>query len=132
MIPQNNALSELRLEEQPSLTYQMDRGRERIVTMCDNLDAVQQAIYKILNTERYNCPLYSWNYGIELQDLIGRPTNYCSLELERRITEALIQDDRIERVSDFQFEYPQKGIILVSFTVSTTKGILTMQKEVSI
>ena len=36
----------------------------------DETEAVRQAAIKILNTERYENEIYSWNYGIELKDLI--------------------------------------------------------------
>ena len=61
-------------EKWPSKTYVMNIDGERITgTMTDDIEAVKQAIYKILNTERYQYPIYSWNYGVELADLFGKP-----------------------------------------------------------
>ena len=56
---------------------------------------MKQAIYKILNTERYQYVMYSWNYGIETLDLYGEPVSWGCPELESRIREALMTDDRI-------------------------------------
>ena len=133
MIPkQKNVLESVTLLKRPSLTYQMDWENNKIVSTCDDLTAMRQAVYKILNTQRYGCPIYSWNYGIELQDLIGMPVNYCMSEIERRITEALLQDDRIQRVYDFTFELAKKNLVYAEFCVETAKGILTARKEVMI
>ena len=55
MIPSmNNILSEgLEMGFQPSRTYQMYVEGDVISGTCNKLDAMHQAIYKILSTERY-------------------------------------------------------------------------------
>lgn len=112
--------------EQPSHTYKMvlptrDGDSTMFRGKTDELEAVQQAVYKILNTERYTYPIYSWNYGIELVDLFGQPIPWVYPELERRITEALVWDDRINSVTDFEFENV-KNEVHASFTVNTVFG----------
>lgn len=112
--------------EQPSYTYKMSLPtREDEPTTfrgkTDEIDAVKQAVYKILNTERYTYPIYSWNYGIELVDLFGQPIPWVYPELERRITEALVWDDRINSVTDFEFENV-KNEVRANFTVNTIFG----------
>lgn len=134
MIPQANIeddiLEDLEQREEPSLTYQLDMESYRITSYCDGIEAIKQAIYKILNTERYEYPIYSWDYGIELEELLGEPTSYVIPELERRITEALMQDERILEVSDFEFDMPKKNIITVTFLVETDLGTIQIEKEV--
>ena len=90
MIPSaNNILSTtLRIEKQPSKNYKLNVDYNNIRGVCDNLEAMKQVIYKILNTERYEHIIYSWNYGIELLDLFGEPISYVLPELKRRITTA--------------------------------------------
>lgn len=129
MIPQDNdsTLFDIELLNQPSKTYKL--SSENIIGFCDNLDAIKQTIYCILNTERYQYSIYSWNYGIELKDLIGASYAYVVPELERRITEALTQDDRINNVFDFNFD-KKKNVLIVSFTVETEFGNLKTTKEV--
>lgn len=107
----------------PSKTYRMHADIERISGMTDDEQALEQAIYKIIHTQRYAFPIYSQDYGIEIEDLFGKPTSYVEVELERRITEALEWDDRIERVDSFSFSYPKdKKSIYVSFTAHTVFG----------
>lgn len=97
----------------------------------DKREALRQAVYLILNVERYAYPIYSRNYGSELVDLIGQPMDYAMSEMKRRITDALMQDDRITGVDDWTFETGRKSV-LVRFTVYTIYGELEATKEVEI
>ena len=132
MIPIDNSLpDELDLIRQPNKTYKMNINEEVIISHTDDLKAIEQAIYKILNTERYQYVIYSWNYGIELADLFGQPLPYVYPELKRRITEALLADDRIKNVSDFKFGH-KKGEVSCNFIVSTIAGVIHVEKVVKI
>ena len=119
------------LEEQPTYTYKMNLDTGSIRGYTDGLDAMKQAIFKILQTERYQYIMYSWNYGIETLDLYGEPISYVCPELERRITEALLWDERIESVDNFEFDLPQKGVIHVSFTAHTIFGDAQAERTVN-
>ena len=70
---ENIDLINFTMEEQPSYTHKLDIDRSRVSGMTDNQDALIQAVYLILNVERYVYPIYSHNYGVELADLIGQP-----------------------------------------------------------
>lgn len=120
-------------EKWPSKTYVMDIDGERIVgTMTDEIEAVKQAIYKILNTERYRYPIYSWNYGVELADLFGKLIAYVLPEIPRRIKEALVADDRIIDVTAFELSHDKRGNILAKFKVITIFGNFDAGKAVKI
>ena len=116
---------------QPSLTHKLDIDQDRVRGMTDERDAVLQAVYLILNVERYAYPIYSRNYGSELSDLIGKPKDYAMSEIKRRITEALMQDDRITSLSDWEFETGRKSV-RVSFVVHTIFGDVEAAKEVDV
>ena len=133
MIPSDNKIlnEELTTEIEPSKTYKMDLDSNIINGYCDGLEAVKQAVYKILNTERYQYIIYSWNYGVEFADLFGEPVDFICPEIERRITEALKQDDRVVSVDSFLFDVSKKHTVKVSFTVKTIFGDLNIEKEVS-
>jgi len=134
MIPLTNALFEqdFEIEEQPTKTYKINQAGNSVNGYVDKLEAMKQVIYKIINTERYEYVMYSWDYGIELKDLYGEPLTYVCPELERRITEALIFDTRIEEVTDFEFDTSQNGTVCVSFRVNTIFGTINVEKEVNI
>ena len=85
----------------------------------------------MLFRSRYRYIIFSWNYGVELQDLIGKPMDYAMVEVERRITEALTQDDRIESVDNFEFEECGKTLV-ATFTVHTKYGNAKIEKEVDV
>ena len=131
MIPRNSINVELITEEtiETSRTYKMTGNRIQGYT--DNLQALQQAIYKVLNTERYEYPIYSFNYGIELENLLGKDQVYVQIELKRRIRECLLQDDRITEVDNFRFEVAGDSI-KCTFDVHSIFGSLTASREVSI
>lgn len=62
-------------------------GRDsRFLGKTDGTEAVKQAVLKILNTERYGYEIYTWDYGVELQDLYGQPMPYVLSELEDRLS----------------------------------------------
>ena len=133
MIPSTNTIlsTDLEVETQPSKNYKMHLEQNIINGFCDELEAMHQVIYKILNTERYQHIIYSWNYGIELLDLYGEPVTYVCPELQRRITEALVQDNRIESVDNFEFDTSEKRIVKVTFTVHTIFGNVESEKVVN-
>lgn len=133
MIPSTNSIlsTNLKVERQPTKTYKFDIENNVINGFCDNLESMTQVVYKILNTERYKNIMYSWNYGIELLDLFGEPINYAVSELKRRITEALVQDDRIQSVDNFEYKTDRRTVYL-SFTVRTIYGDVQSNKVVSV
>lgn len=120
------------IEEQPSQTYRMDLKGDSVRGMCDELEAMRQTVFRILQTERYQYIIYPWYYGIETLDLYAEPVTYVCPELERRITEALTVDTRITSVTDFQHDLSKKGVIHTTFTVHTTYGEMKAEKEVKI
>ena len=133
MIPSNNAvlLTGLEVEARPSKTYKLHIEEDITKGNCNEQEAMKQAIYKILNTERYKYIIYSWNYGIELDDLFGEPITYVIPELRRRIEEALLQDDRITEVDGFDYKQSNKRELHVSFTVHTIFGDIYAEKVVN-
>ena len=133
MIPNSNDLltTELKVETEPSKNYKMKLEQNSIGDYIDELESMKQVVYKILNTERYQYLIYSWDYGIELMDLIGEPTSFVIAELERRISEALLQDDRITSVDSFEYDYSKKGEVMVTFTIYTIFGNFNQEKVVN-
>lgn len=134
MIPSTNELlvTELNVATLPSKQHKMLFDANRILNTCDGLEAVKQSVFKILNTERYDYLIYSWDYGIELKNLYGKSPMYVCPEIERMVKEALLQDDRINGVDDFKFDISKKGVVSVVFTVHTIFGNLNEEMVVNI
>lgn len=120
------------IEEGASLAWRLNENNGRVCGMVDEIEAVRQAVYCILNTERYEYIIYSWEYGVEFDDLFGEPLSYALPELKRRIAEALTQDNRIAGVRDFVFDADRRGIISAAFTIETIYGEIKAGKEVNI
>lgn len=131
MIPTGGILNTQNMEpiEPPSRTWRLDFERGRVIGMIDGLDAVRQATAKILQTERFRYLIYDADYGVELANLIGRDPIFVRSELRRRIREALIQDDRIEDVTDFETDMAGDAVT-VRFTVVSSIG--SFQEEVTV
>lgn len=119
------------VRQEPSKTFKLNIEKSKIDGICDDVEALKQTIFLILNTERYQHLIYSWNYGVELNDLIGEPISFVIPELERRIKEALIQDDRVENVDNFEFQNI-KGKVQCRFSVHTKYGNIKAEKVVSV
>lgn len=134
LIPQTkDILPDYELQRLPTNTYQLDYPRtQKIKGYIDGREAMEQAVYKILFTERYEYVIYDWNYGIELDDLFGKPIPYVYAELERRVDEALMQDDRIEEVLNFSFTRSNIDEVTMRFDVDTIFGVIPVEKVVNI
>lgn len=118
---------------EPSLTYAMNLDRHVFVGKVDETEAIRQSVIKILNTERYEHEIYSWDYGVELQDLYGKPMPYVMSEVKQRVIEALTSDDRIESVDDFTVKRTGKHTLHLTFTVTTVQeDEFEMESEVEL
>ncbi len=115
----------------PSLTWRIRQDEEQLRGSIDDIEAMRQAIDKILRTERYRFLIYDWNYGIELEDLIGQNATYVIPELKRRIEDALLADDRVTAVTDFSFAQ-EKDSVSAQFLVHTIFGDITAERTVDI
>lgn len=130
MIPTNSQDNNFEFQELPSKTYKIQqfKDEERLYGFIDELDALKQSIYLTLNIERYQYVIYSWNYGIELKELMGKDSNFVIAELPRLITEALLEDDRILEITDFNFE-KNKNKVHCTFTVKSIYGDIEINKD---
>jgi phage baseplate assembly protein W len=133
MLPKTSEILQknLKIVQKPSKTYRLDVENKRIIDMVDGLEAVKQSVYCILNTERFEWLIYSWNYGSELKDLFGKSTGLVKAKIKKRIREALKQDDRISEVDSFSFDLVERKLH-VTFMVHTQWGEIDAEKEVSI
>lgn len=132
MIPTGTSIlnAPVEAQEQPSLTWKLDMENKRITKMVNDIEAVKQSVFKILSTERFNYLIYSFNYGAELDGLIGSSPIFIQSELKRRITEALLQDDRITTIQNFQVSFMGENAI-ATFTAVSVFGNFQVDKVVN-
>lgn len=116
---------------QTSRTYMVNWQTGRVGGFIDGLEALRQAIYKVLQTERFAYLIYSWNYGFEENQLLGQTHRIVEAEAERYITEALTADDRIDRIEDFAITFHGNRTATAAFTVVSIIGDVKITTEVA-
>ena len=122
-------MDDTELELDASKTYRVLNGR--VVGWIDNKQALRQAIEKLLHTERYMYEIYTDEYGIELQALIGENFDLVEAEIGRIIKEALLADDRIVSVNTIQATKLDSTSLLVTFSVESIFGTLAFEEVVA-
>lgn len=116
-------------DAETSLTFKVD-DNGRIGGKIDGQEAMIQAISKIMETERSVYPIYSEDYGNDLDELIGKSFDFVETEIERVLEEALEEDERVTGVSVDSIEETDSTSLLVTATVSTIYGDLEVTQEV--
>lgn len=124
-------ISSVQFQTQPSLTWYINQDTQRIQGEITDLAAVTQAVDIILNVERFRWQIYQPYSGMQWQGLIGQDPGYVASELQRRITEALTMDDRVQGISDFTYSVSGNSLT-ASFTVNTVYGSTQSTVEVTL
>ena len=104
--------------------YEFDFNTSQLTgKILEDKAALKMWIYKALLTKRYIYPIYSWDYGQDLEELIGQgyETDYIKSEVERRITDCLLVNKRITGCHGFEVNLINDQL-QISFTVNTTFG----------
>ena len=116
-------------ENQPSLSWLINKETNRIEGTVDGLQAVRQAAEIILNVERYRWQIYRPYSGMEWAGLIGQDSGYVGAELQRRLVDALTVDDRITGISDYKYTVDGQKLC-ATFRVDTVYGSYNSEQEV--
>lgn len=119
------------IEQQPSLTWYLDRDTGRIQGTADGLDAVKQAVDIILHVERFRWQIFRSSSGMDWKGLIGQDPGYVAAELQRRLWDALRMDDRILAMENFQYKI-SGDTLTASFLVRSVLGDIQSTTEVMI
>ena len=92
----------------------------RIIT---GLDAIKQWIRLALGTDRYFYNQFSWDYGSELNELIGQSYSeeYIESEATRMVTDALSTNKDIDGISSLHVVM-ENDSLQISFIVNTPYG----------
>lgn len=127
-MPNNLIDTDLEIIEALETTQTYKLTDIKIQGFIDKLEALKQAIYKMLDTEKYEYPIYSFSYGINLVNLVENDIVYGKIEMKRRIQECLLQDERIKSVDNFIFTVTGDEI-LCEFSVTSIYGEINITKE---
>lgn len=131
-LPQGSTLpTTITAQRQPSRTWYINKTTNRIEGEVENLQAAHQAVQIILNTERFRWQIYKPYSGAEWDGLIGQDPGYVGANLLRRVREALLVDDRVRDVTDFDFTV-QGDRLSATMTVVTVYGNTQTTVEVNL
>ena len=117
------------LVREPNLTFSLEYDGK-----IDRLDSIEQSIYCILMTERYSNPIYDDDYGVELEQYIGKSIAFIKATIENTLKDALTYDDRIIDVivNSVEKSTKQLNACVIDFTVVTNYGDLNETIDVNI
>lgn len=95
-------------------------------------EAIKVWIWNCLQTQRYRFAIYSWDYGVGLEQYIGRTLSeeYIQTDCESEIREAMLINPWITDITDFVAKRSGSKLS-ISFTAVTPFGkIDVMNNEV--
>lgn len=131
VLPQGMELSTpITTQRQPSLTWYINKETNQIEGETDGLAAVRQAVEIILNCERFRWQIYQPYSGVEW-DIIGLDPGYAATMLLRRVTDALMVDDRVRGISNYQYSV-EGNVLTASMTIETVYGETQTRVEVNL
>ena len=124
-------------EVETSKTYRIDWENGRISGYVDGIEAMKQFIKKAILTPRFKCLIYDSQYGSEIRDTLivpGITREYIEAEAPFLAEDALIHDERVLRVYNFNIEfgerYPLHDTVVISFDVDTIYGKIPIEEVI--
>lgn len=97
----------------------------------EGLEAIKIWIWFALKTPRYRHYIYSWDYGNELEDLIGQgySEEYISIEAQNMVEDCLLINKNIESITNFS-AFKKENQLIISFTANTLYGSCEVKIDV--
>ena len=104
----------------------MENGAFKKVT---GNEAIRVWCYKALQVERFNHIIYTWNYGNELENLIGTPytRTLAHAEAERYVKECLLINPYITSISNVESSF-EDGLLFISCDLNTVYGSTSLEE----
>ena len=106
----------------------VEKGDFKIVT---GNEAIKTWIYKTLKTERFRYEIYSWDYGCEIEELIGQnyTPNLAKAECVRYIKEALTINPYIKNIAGVEVTFAT-GKLMIYAKLETVYGEMEVSADV--
>lgn len=109
-------------------TWYIDWQKQKITRRATEYEELAQNIERALMIDRYYYPIYTWNTGSELQDLIGsKRLEYINGACKKNIEDALAYETRVLSVEEVNVVHEREHDYLITATINTTLG--TMRRE---
>lgn len=116
------------IEVMPTKTYLVSGGR--IQGFIYEMEAMRQAVEKILLTQRFEDLIYFGDYGVETDRLIGQSIDFVTSDLQRTVSDALLTDDRIQEIQNFRIVDVTDDSIHCAFGVQTIHGLIEVERSI--
>lgn len=123
-IEDEEELEELEEETRTPREYGIDFSTGQLTgETVEGKEAVKVWIWLALQTPRYRHYVYTWDYGSEFEDLIGRgyTEEYMEAEARRMTEECLLANEDIQGISGFGIR-AEGDALAISFTAETMYG----------
>lgn len=111
---------------EPPREYGMDFQTGQLTgEIVEGKEAIKVWIWNCLRTQRFRYPIYSWNYGADIEQYIGEaiPDEYLEVDLQDEVEEALTVNPCITGITDWVFSRTGAEVN-INFTVQTTLGTI--------
>lgn len=94
------------------------------IQFVEGLEALKIWIYKAIKINRYEHDIYSWDFGCEIDNLLGESLYsraHIELETQRYIKECLSINPYINSISFNDISY-EKGVVNANFQIDSRYG----------
>lgn len=106
-------------------TWFIDWEHKRINRLATEYEELAQTIHRALMTDRYYYPIYTWQYGSDLTDLVGtKNLSFMKGSIKKSVKDALKFEDRVINVDDVKIENSQTNGYHITVSISTTLGVI--------
>ena len=94
-------------------------------------EAIKVWIWNCLKTQRFRYPIYSWDYGTDLEQFIGQTVSeeFLNADCEDEIREAMLVNPYITDIEDFTADF-RSARLNISFTAVTKFGDAEVEHSV--
>lgn len=111
-------------------TWFMDWQNKRINRYATEYEELAQTIQRALMTDRFYYQIYTWQYGSELQNLVGtKNIKYIEGAIMKNIKDALVFEDRVLNIDEVKVNFTSEHQYKIDVAISTTLG--TIRKELT-
>lgn len=120
-------IEESKIPKEYEIDFKTGQLTGRIV---EEAEAIKVWIWLVLQTARYRYYIYSWDYGNEFEELIGRgySEEYINAEAQRMTEDCLLVNENIESITDFSVGM-ENDQLTISFTANTIYGTIQFDNE---
>lgn len=120
-------IEESKIPKEYEIDFKTGQLTGRIV---EAAEAIKVWIWLVLQTARYRYYIYSWDYGNEFEELIGRgySEEYINAEAQRMTEDCLLVNENIESITDFSVGM-ENDQLTISFTANTIYGTIQFDNE---